>query len=117
MLDVAFLAYDAGEAAYQYCTTGSVSATTKAALGADALATVVPGLTGTGLAVRAGAKAAEAGAKIGTTSKIVRSSVHGNSKASTKAQHAYDIINTKTKKVVKTLILATLLLMNAYYKF
>jgi len=28
--------------------------------------------------------------------------VHGNSKASTKAQHAYDIINTKKEKVVKT---------------
>ena len=28
--------------------------------------------------------------------------VHGNSKASTKAQHAYDIINTKTNKVIKT---------------
>ena len=34
--------------------------------------------------------------------KIVKSALHGNSKASTKAQHAYDIINTETKKVVKT---------------
>ena len=31
-----------------------------------------------------------------------KSLVHGNSKMSTKAQHAYDIINTKTNKVVKT---------------
>ena len=56
-LDVAFLAYDLGEATYQLFTAGSVSNTTKAALGADAMAAVVPGLTGTGLAVRAGMKA------------------------------------------------------------
>ena len=31
-----------------------------------------------------------------------KSLVHGNSKMSTKAQHAYDIINTKTNKIVKT---------------
>ncbi len=58
VFDVACLVYDVAEAGYQYCTTGSVSSTTKAALGADALAAIVPGLTGTGLAVRAGAKAA-----------------------------------------------------------
>ena len=46
VLDLAFVAYDAAEAAYQYCTTGHVSNTTKAALGADALAAAVPGLTG-----------------------------------------------------------------------
>jgi RHS repeat-associated protein len=61
VLDLAFVAYDAAEAAYQYCTTGHVSNTTKAALGADALAAAVPGLTGTGLAVRTGAKATGAG--------------------------------------------------------
>ena len=33
---------------------------------------------------------------------VVKSALHGNSKASTKAQHAYDIINTETGKVVKT---------------
>ena len=32
----------------------------------------------------------------------VKSISHGNSKFSTKAQHAYDIVNTKTDKVVKT---------------
>ena len=93
VLDVAFLAYDLGEAAYQFCTAGSISNTTKAALGADALAAIVPGLTGTGLAVRAGAKATEVGSKVNIASKIVKYSVHGNSKASTNAQHAYDIIN------------------------
>ena len=35
-------------------------------------------------------------------SKVIKSALHGNSKASTKAQHAYDIINTETGKVVKT---------------
>lgn len=34
--------------------------------------------------------------------KVIRNVFHGNSKMSTKAQHAYDIINTKTNKVVKT---------------
>ena len=34
--------------------------------------------------------------------KTMRNMIHGNSKLSTKAQHAYDIINTKTNKVVKT---------------
>ena len=33
--------------------------------------------------------------------KIVKN-VHGNSKLSTKAQHAYDIIDKRTDKVVKT---------------
>ena len=53
VLDVAFTLYDIGEAAYQYHKTGSVSATTKAALAADALAIVIPGVTGSGIAVRA----------------------------------------------------------------
>jgi hypothetical protein len=64
VLDLAFVAYDAAEAAYQYCTTGHVSNTTKAALGADALAAAVPGLTGTGLAVRAGGKTVSKSAEI-----------------------------------------------------
>ena len=69
-LDVAFLAYDLGEATYQLFTASSVSNTTRAALGADALAAVVPGLTGTGLAVRAGAKATDAGAKVNSSIKV-----------------------------------------------
>ena len=36
------------------------------------------------------------------TGKFLNKVVHGNAKASTKAQHAYDIINTETNKVVKT---------------
>jgi RHS repeat-associated protein len=32
----------------------------------------------------------------------IKNAVHGNSKASSKAQHAYDILNKETKKVVKT---------------
>ena len=38
----------------------------------------------------------------GKAVKHISNFVHGNSKSSTKAQHAYDIINTKTGKVVKT---------------
>ena len=66
------------------------------------MAAAVPGLTGTGLAVRMGAKAAKTSIKVNTVSKVVKASVHGNSKASTQAQHAYDIINKKTNKVIKT---------------
>ena len=58
VIDVAFVAYDLADAGTQYLNTGSVSSTTKAALAADALAAVIPGVTGAGLAVRAGEKAA-----------------------------------------------------------
>ena len=102
VLDVAFVAYDLVEAGTQYLRTGSVSNETKAALAADAMAAVIPGVTGAGVVARAGVKGIEASKKIRTASKIVKSYVHGNSKASTKAQHAYDIINTETKKIVKT---------------
>ena len=33
---------------------------------------------------------------------VVKNAIHGNSKLSTKAQHAYDIMNKETEKVVKT---------------
>jgi hypothetical protein len=33
--------------------------------------------------------------------KAIKKVFHGNSKLSTKAQHSYDIINTKTNKIVK----------------
>ncbi|MBQ7513462.1 MAG: RHS repeat-associated core domain-containing protein [Prevotella sp.] len=58
VIDVAFVAYDLADAGTQYLNTGSVSSTTKAALAADALAAVIPGVTGAGIAVRAGEKAA-----------------------------------------------------------
>ncbi len=60
VLDVGFTLYDVGEAAYQYHKTGHVSATTKAALAADALAIVIPGVTGSGGAVRMAAHTADA---------------------------------------------------------
>lgn len=84
ILDAVFTLYDAGEAAYQYATTGSVSATTKAALAADALAIVIPGVTGAGIGVRIAAHADDAlratdkvidGAK--TTSNIIENAKQG----------------------------------------
>ena len=102
VIDLGFIAYDIVDAATQYFNTGSVSSTTMTALGADALAAVIPGVTGAGMAVRAGEKVAEAGVKANAVSKAIKNSVHGNSKASTKAQHAYDIINTERNIVVKT---------------
>jgi RHS repeat-associated protein len=60
ILDAAFTLYDAGEAAYQYATTGAVSTTTKAALAADALAIIIPGVTGAGIGVRMAAHAEDA---------------------------------------------------------
>jgi hypothetical protein len=68
ILDAVFTLYDAGEAAYQYATTGSVSATTKAALAADALAIVIPGVTGAGIGVRIAAHADDA---VKTADKVV----------------------------------------------
>ena len=58
VLDLAFIAYDVADAATQYFSTGSVSNTTKSALVADVTAAAIPGLTGTGMAVRAGGKVA-----------------------------------------------------------
>ena len=72
VIDVAFVAYDLADAGVQYINNGSVSNTTKAALAADALAAVIPGVTGAGLAVRSGAKAAsKVDNAITSTSKVV----------------------------------------------
>jgi|GEM_PF-1498320 len=68
ILDAAFTLYDVGEAAYQYAKTGSVSATTKAALAADALAIVIPGVTGAGIGVRMAAHTADA---VKTADKVI----------------------------------------------
>ena len=121
VLDALFTLYDLGEAAYQYVNTGSVSATTKAALTADALAIVIPGVTGSGIVVRTAAHVADAAKTadkavdvIKTADKVIEEekvadhlidsekALNGNSKASTKAQHNYDIKNTETGDVVKT---------------
>jgi len=74
VLDVAFTLYDAGEAAYQYATTGKVSATTKAALGADALAIVIPGVTGAGIGVRMAAHADDAVRAVKAVDKVAEGS-------------------------------------------
>ncbi|PTN55677.1 RHS repeat-associated core domain-containing protein [Stenotrophomonas panacihumi] len=55
VVDIGFLAYDV----YSIATEGATP-TNMAALGADALATVIPGVTGAGLAVRAAEHGAEA---------------------------------------------------------
>ncbi|MBE6267094.1 MAG: RHS repeat-associated core domain-containing protein [Prevotella ruminicola] len=86
VLDVAFTAYDIAEAGYQYATQGKVDATTKAALAADALAIVVPGVTGAGLAVRAGEKAASKAIRVSHGLKNARAIAEG--KAFEKAELA-----------------------------
>ncbi len=58
ILDVGFLIYDVADAYSQYAQNGSVDASTKVAIIADASAIIIPGLTGTGLAVRSGEKVA-----------------------------------------------------------
>ena len=64
ILDVGFLIYDVAEAYSQYAQQNSVNASTKAAIFADAAAILIPGVTGAGLAVRSGGKAAKVAAKI-----------------------------------------------------
>jgi len=68
----------------------------------DAAAVLIPGVPGgAGAAIKASRAVdnlADGVSAIEQTSKIV----HGNSKASTKAQHAYDIIEIQTGKRVKT---------------
>ncbi len=59
ILDILFTAYDIAEAGYEYFTTGKVENTTKAALAADALSILIPGVTGSGIVVRAGKEATE----------------------------------------------------------
>ena len=122
ILDAAFTLYDAGEAAYQYATTGAVSTTTKAALAADALAIIIPGVTGAGIGVRMAAHAEDAVRAADKAIDVVKAvdkvadgektvdkvadgakALNGNSKASTKAQHNYDIVDThNNNSVVKT---------------
>ena len=70
--------------------------------GVDLAATFIPFVpAGATKIARAGAKAVKSidkTADIGKTAKAV----HGNSKASSKAQHLYEIFDRETKEVVKT---------------
>ncbi len=82
----------------------------------DAVAAAVPFVPGGVGAVRAGAKAVNAIDNAADAAKTVKSSeladelktleslkvTHGNSRMSTKSQHAYDIIDTETGNIVKT---------------
>ena len=77
VIDLGFIAYDIADAATQYLNTGSVSSTTRAALGADALAAVIPGVTGAGIAVRTGEKAASRAVEIGHGLKNAKAIAEG----------------------------------------
>jgi len=88
VVDIGFVVYDIGELAYDKATTGSTSATSWGALAADVASIAVPMSVGAGLAVRAGAKAAETTVKVVKAEKII-----------TKADDAKKII-TKTEKAV-----------------
>ena len=92
--DLGNLLYDVGAAIYNHIIGDHESAKSHwVDAGFDGLAAATP-------IVPAGITKVNKIAK-GTTSKIGKS-VHGNSKNSTNAQHAYDIIDTETNKVVKT---------------
>jgi RHS repeat-associated protein len=82
VVDVAFILYDVGEAAYEYSTTGEVSASTKAALTADAVAAIIPGVTGAGLAARSATKATQHA----TTSAATRTVTKTATKTATKIE-------------------------------
>lgn len=77
----------------------------------DGVALAVPVVPGGAGAIINGARAADKVVDAATeidkavdavnTTRALKA-VHGNSKASTKAQHAYDVINTESGKIVKT---------------
>lgn len=69
IVDIGFAAYDAGEMAYDYMTTGQVNPVSAAALTADLGSIFIPMSTGAGLAVRAGFATTKAAVK--TTTQVV----------------------------------------------
>ena len=92
VIDLGFIAYDIADAATQYLNTGSVSSTTRAALGADALAAVIPGVTGAGIAVRVGPKTAKVGTNVikAGEKKTTKSLMHKESSESKRARFVVD---------------------------
>ncbi|MFA5420066.1 MAG: RHS repeat-associated core domain-containing protein, partial [Bacteroidales bacterium] len=97
VLDAAFTLYDVGEAIYQYIKTGSVSGTTKAALGADVLAFAVPGVTGAGLGVRAAAHVKDA---VKAVDKVVDvGKAVDKAENTSKTYQTYTKVNSKTGEV------------------
>lgn len=83
-----------GQSVYETSGAKGLVDTGSAALNGDANA------QGQGVVVLAAAVILhKAGGKTSTSSE---NKVHGNSKASTKAQHNYDIVNTQTGEIVKT---------------
>ena len=108
IFDVVCLAYDVIEAGYQYCTTGRVSNTTKAAMSADFGALFLPGITGAGTIVRATKKTADVSIKssgvlmnssksIGEFSKTIRPN-NGLAKP-----HGGEVHNTQIDKLIEKL--------------
>jgi len=89
--DVAFIAYDLGEMAYDYAKTGKVDPISVAALGADVTCLVIPVATGGGLSVRAAKSTAKAVDKALDAKKIV-----------TKTTDASNVVAKVEKKVAKT---------------
>ena len=94
LYDAGHFVYDVGAALYNHSIGDHETAKSHwIDASYDGLALITPGLPAGMTKVNKIAKA--------TTSQIGKK-VHGNSKTSSKAQHAYDIIDTETNKVVKT---------------
>ena len=95
LVDIGFIAYDV------YVLVTDPSWTNAGALGADIVGAAVPFATGLGAGVRAASKSAEVVRDVGEAANINRA-VHGNSAASVRAQHRYEIVDAKTGEVYKT---------------
>jgi RHS repeat-associated protein len=96
ILDIGFIVADIAEIA-----SSGANATNVAALGADIVGALTPGATGLGAGVRAisaGTDLAKGAENVSDASRAV----HGNSAASAKPQHRYEIVDTKTGGVHKT---------------
>lgn len=81
VVDVAFVVYDVGELIYDKATTGKTSATSWAALSADAASILVPMATGAGIGVRAAAKAGEATVKVVKAEKVATKAAETTNKS------------------------------------
>ena len=93
VVDVAFVLYDAGAAIYHKIKGNDDKAKEYLEnLGADVVCAIVPGLTAGVTRIK----------NVDKAINYAQKAVHGNSKFSTNAQHAYDIIELSTGRRVKT---------------